>query len=346
MSAASTRDPPRAPQPPSRMGAGPVAAPHRRRDRHGTGLLDAATWRDLTEVWDWSLEFADDPDLKSHPDGTVMIGLAATSAWFRGELDTRRETRLRRPRPGRRRRMGLPRRHLPRRSQPWPSRPRPHARDHRRRNGAATDTELRCRCPRGRLQRRPRQRPGPQRAVLVDRRLPDLRRLPPLHHRGNRRSRRSARRSPRPLWRSHRAGDDRRVNLRPRARVSWAPLQPRRRRRNEPSTLRLRRAHRVLGANRVLGAAVGHATQPRRPPCLDRRQRNRRPPPRRSRPRRRRADPRPAATARHPPRRQSDIGRSTTGVMLSESLVRRSPGTSQPSHHDDGVPPSPSPSPP
>ena len=52
------------------------------------GLLDAATWRDLTEVWDWSLELADDPDLKAHPDATVMMGLAATSAWFRGDVDT------------------------------------------------------------------------------------------------------------------------------------------------------------------------------------------------------------------------------------------------------------------
>jgi predicted ATPase/DNA-binding winged helix-turn-helix (wHTH) protein len=52
------------------------------------GILDAATWRDLTEVWEWSLELAHDPDLEGHPDHGVMSGLAATSAWFRGDLDT------------------------------------------------------------------------------------------------------------------------------------------------------------------------------------------------------------------------------------------------------------------
>ena len=52
-----------------------------------TGLLDAASWRDVTEVWDWSLELSAEPEIKNHPDGPAALGLAAASAWFRGELD-------------------------------------------------------------------------------------------------------------------------------------------------------------------------------------------------------------------------------------------------------------------
>jgi predicted ATPase len=52
-----------------------------------TALLDAAFWRDMTEVWDWSLELAADFEAKHRPEGPEMLGLAATSAWFRGELD-------------------------------------------------------------------------------------------------------------------------------------------------------------------------------------------------------------------------------------------------------------------
>ena len=51
-----------------------------------TALLDAATWRDVTEVWDWSLELASDPETKNHPEAPATLGLAATSAWFRGDL--------------------------------------------------------------------------------------------------------------------------------------------------------------------------------------------------------------------------------------------------------------------
>ena len=52
-----------------------------------TGLLDAASWRDLTEIWDWALDLAADPDIRNHPDGPAALGLAAASAWSRGELD-------------------------------------------------------------------------------------------------------------------------------------------------------------------------------------------------------------------------------------------------------------------
>ena len=51
------------------------------------GLVGAAGWRDLTEVWDWSLELADDPDSITHDDAAEIFGLAAASAWSRGELD-------------------------------------------------------------------------------------------------------------------------------------------------------------------------------------------------------------------------------------------------------------------
>jgi hypothetical protein len=52
-----------------------------------TGLLDIATWRDLTDLWEWSLELAADPEIKTHADGPTILGYAANSAWFRGELD-------------------------------------------------------------------------------------------------------------------------------------------------------------------------------------------------------------------------------------------------------------------
>jgi len=52
-----------------------------------SGLLDSATWRDLTEVWEWSLELAADPQVKTYPNAPMILGLAANSAWSRGELD-------------------------------------------------------------------------------------------------------------------------------------------------------------------------------------------------------------------------------------------------------------------
>lgn len=52
-----------------------------------TGLDAAAGWRDLTEVWAWALALAVDPALDAHPDAAAVLGIAAGSAWFRGELD-------------------------------------------------------------------------------------------------------------------------------------------------------------------------------------------------------------------------------------------------------------------
>ncbi|MGH8983649.1 MAG: BTAD domain-containing putative transcriptional regulator [Acidimicrobiia bacterium] len=52
-----------------------------------TALNDAAGWRDLTEVWAWALELAADPALVGDPHEAEILGIAATSAWARGELD-------------------------------------------------------------------------------------------------------------------------------------------------------------------------------------------------------------------------------------------------------------------
>lgn len=55
--------------------------------RIAVGLTDAAGWRDLTEVWQWTLELADDPATCTHPRAASVLGLAAGCAWSRGELD-------------------------------------------------------------------------------------------------------------------------------------------------------------------------------------------------------------------------------------------------------------------
>ncbi|MGH9229482.1 MAG: BTAD domain-containing putative transcriptional regulator [Acidimicrobiales bacterium] len=52
-----------------------------------TCLADTAGWRDLTEVWAWGLELAEDPAIETHPDAVSVLGLAAASAWSRGELE-------------------------------------------------------------------------------------------------------------------------------------------------------------------------------------------------------------------------------------------------------------------
>jgi predicted ATPase/DNA-binding SARP family transcriptional activator len=48
---------------------------------------DASSWRDVTEMWDWALELADDPLTEAHPDAASVVGVAAGCAWTRGELD-------------------------------------------------------------------------------------------------------------------------------------------------------------------------------------------------------------------------------------------------------------------
>jgi predicted ATPase len=55
--------------------------------RLAMGLSEAAGWRDLTEVWDWLLELAEDPSLAGHTDEAGVLGNAASAAWSRGELD-------------------------------------------------------------------------------------------------------------------------------------------------------------------------------------------------------------------------------------------------------------------
>ena len=51
------------------------------------GLAEVAGWRDVTEVWTWGLELADDPSGEVHPVAVEVLGTAAASAWSRGELD-------------------------------------------------------------------------------------------------------------------------------------------------------------------------------------------------------------------------------------------------------------------
>ncbi len=51
------------------------------------GLAGAASWRDLTEIWAWALELSDDPAITTHPDAALILGIAAESAWARGELE-------------------------------------------------------------------------------------------------------------------------------------------------------------------------------------------------------------------------------------------------------------------
>ncbi len=66
-----------------------IRAQHRLGDavRLVCGLAAAAGWRDLTEIWAWALELADDPAITTHPDAALVLGIAAESAWNRGELD-------------------------------------------------------------------------------------------------------------------------------------------------------------------------------------------------------------------------------------------------------------------
>ncbi len=52
-----------------------------------TGLSEAAGWRDLTEVWDWSVELAADPVVREHPGATAIFSIASGSAWSQGDLD-------------------------------------------------------------------------------------------------------------------------------------------------------------------------------------------------------------------------------------------------------------------
>lgn len=51
------------------------------------GLADTAGWRDLTEVWGWILELAEDAALENHDHAGLVLGNAAGCAWSRGELD-------------------------------------------------------------------------------------------------------------------------------------------------------------------------------------------------------------------------------------------------------------------
>ena len=50
-------------------------------------LEEAATWRDLRELWSWAYELAEDPRLTDHPERPRVLGAAAEAARLRGDLD-------------------------------------------------------------------------------------------------------------------------------------------------------------------------------------------------------------------------------------------------------------------
>lgn len=46
---------------------------------------EAAVWRDIRELWGWSLELAADPTLRDHPQRLAILGSGAEAAWLAGE---------------------------------------------------------------------------------------------------------------------------------------------------------------------------------------------------------------------------------------------------------------------
>ena len=50
-------------------------------------LSEAATWRDIRELWAWALELAVDPALDDYPDRAAVLGCAAEAARLLGDLD-------------------------------------------------------------------------------------------------------------------------------------------------------------------------------------------------------------------------------------------------------------------
>ncbi|MFC7496062.1 MULTISPECIES: BTAD domain-containing putative transcriptional regulator [unclassified Nocardioides] len=53
-------------------------------------LDEACIWRDLRELWQWSLELASDPTLVGHPDRVRILGCAAEAGRLLGDLDRAR----------------------------------------------------------------------------------------------------------------------------------------------------------------------------------------------------------------------------------------------------------------
>ena len=50
-------------------------------------LDEPAVWRDLSELWVWTMELADQAELAAHPRRVELLGAAAESAWLSGSLD-------------------------------------------------------------------------------------------------------------------------------------------------------------------------------------------------------------------------------------------------------------------
>ncbi len=55
-------------------------------------LADPSAWRDLSEIWGWARQLADDPRLTEHPRAAAALGAAALTGWLQG--DARRSERL------------------------------------------------------------------------------------------------------------------------------------------------------------------------------------------------------------------------------------------------------------
>jgi predicted ATPase len=49
-------------------------------------LDEATTFRNLEEVWRWSVELADDPAMRGHPREAAVLGSASEAAWLAGDL--------------------------------------------------------------------------------------------------------------------------------------------------------------------------------------------------------------------------------------------------------------------
>jgi tetratricopeptide (TPR) repeat protein len=58
-------------------------------------LTDLAGWRDLTDIWSWALDLAEDERTFDHPRAAWILAQGAPSAWTRGELDRAENLALR-----------------------------------------------------------------------------------------------------------------------------------------------------------------------------------------------------------------------------------------------------------
>ena len=88
-------------------------------------LDDAATWRDLTELWAWAVELERDPLLRGNPRENAVRASAAEASWLLGDLDGAARLAPLRDRRGRRQPRGGERLERVRGGRPLSRRPRP-----------------------------------------------------------------------------------------------------------------------------------------------------------------------------------------------------------------------------